>query len=305
VQFSRSNSASMRPRRSAFTLIELLVVIAIIAILAAILFPVFAQAREKARQTQCLSNMKQMAIGALMYIQDYDEVVMPSRNGADTTRQDGSVCRAGNSSWVFKIQPYAKNWYVFRCPSNPDDPFGIWGAGLSNVAPCNLSYWPSMGINWNYLQRTALTASGCVANGWCPGGIPIATASIQRPAEMVFAADTKNVGDAAGYFTSYEIDSPACNQDFRNGGWYCGTWSNHGWGTGGTVGESINFSGGRGGGTGLFHARHNGGGNVVFMDGHAKFFTPGALAAGTNWTRTSALGTVTITDLNRYLWDAD
>ena len=77
-----------RTRVSAFTLIELLVVIAIIAILAAILFPVFAQAREKARQTSCLSNMKQLGTATMMYVQDYDER-MPS--DANTTRPDGSI----------------------------------------------------------------------------------------------------------------------------------------------------------------------------------------------------------------------
>src|SRR5438132_3273033 len=69
-------TAEKPPRRHAgFTLIELLVVIAIIAILAAILFPVFAQARDKARQTACLSNLKQLSLGVLMYAQDYDEVL--------------------------------------------------------------------------------------------------------------------------------------------------------------------------------------------------------------------------------------
>src|SRR5499433_3165201 len=69
----------MRRKKQAFTLIELLVVIAIIAILAAILFPVFAQAREKARQTSCLSNMNQIGKAAIMYSQDYDELLVPHR----------------------------------------------------------------------------------------------------------------------------------------------------------------------------------------------------------------------------------
>jgi prepilin-type N-terminal cleavage/methylation domain-containing protein/prepilin-type processing-associated H-X9-DG protein len=96
--------------RSAFTLIELLVVIAIIAILAAILFPVFAQAREKARAISCLSNCKQLGTGILMYAQDYDETIIPWY----TCEYDGSGCGAGGAQrrdriWVHKIQPYIKN----------------------------------------------------------------------------------------------------------------------------------------------------------------------------------------------------
>ncbi|HLJ54985.1 MAG TPA: DUF1559 domain-containing protein, partial [Chthonomonadaceae bacterium] len=103
------HSASPRnPRVRAFTLIELLVVIAIIAILAAILFPVFAQAREKARQTACISNMKQIGIGLIMYASDYDAQYPPSQLGA------------GNNlvSWPQMMQPYIKNQDVFVCPSS-------------------------------------------------------------------------------------------------------------------------------------------------------------------------------------------
>lgn len=87
-------------KRSGFTLIELLVVIAIIAILAAILFPVFAQARAKARQATCVSNMKQLGIAILMYTQDYDETLPPSNYSAAPL--------AGNVGWYYLVDPYVK-----------------------------------------------------------------------------------------------------------------------------------------------------------------------------------------------------
>jgi prepilin-type N-terminal cleavage/methylation domain-containing protein/prepilin-type processing-associated H-X9-DG protein len=115
----------MRTRKSGFTLIELLVVIAIIAILAAILFPVFAQAREKARQTSCLSNMKQIGLGMYMYCEDYDETmasvfaeeVCPNNNG-----NPNIVCNSqgGLAPVPFDAQvaPYIKNDQVWACPSD-------------------------------------------------------------------------------------------------------------------------------------------------------------------------------------------
>ena len=105
-------STRMR-RRAGFTLIELLVVIAIIAILAAILFPVFAQAREKARQTACLSNMKQIGIGLMMYASDYDTQYPPSQLGVAPVIV----------SWPQLMQPYIKNQDVFVCPSTSQSPF--------------------------------------------------------------------------------------------------------------------------------------------------------------------------------------
>src|SRR2546425_3411507 len=100
----------LKTRRPGFTLIELLVVIAIIAILAAILFPVFAQAREKARMTTCISNMRQIGTGLTMYAQDYDESFPFIR-----------FHLGGPTEYVWKqaIQPYVKNKDVYRCPSNP------------------------------------------------------------------------------------------------------------------------------------------------------------------------------------------
>ena len=92
--------------RRGFTLIELLVVIAIIAILAAILFPVFAKAREKARQASCLSNMKQILLGSLMYAQDYDERLHPLMSPA-------------GYGYVLLLDPYIKNRNIWTCPWNP------------------------------------------------------------------------------------------------------------------------------------------------------------------------------------------
>ena len=105
--------------RRGFTLIELLVVIAIIAILAAILFPVFARAREKARQTSCLSNLKQLGLAINMYLQDYDER-FPFNRGYNHGATYPPVVQY--YSWVVLIEPYVKNSQVFVCPSD-DSPW--------------------------------------------------------------------------------------------------------------------------------------------------------------------------------------
>jgi prepilin-type N-terminal cleavage/methylation domain-containing protein/prepilin-type processing-associated H-X9-DG protein len=96
--------------RGAFTLIELLVVIAIISLLAAILFPVFARARENARKSSCQNNVKQLGIGMKQYIQDYDDIFPP----------DGVAITAANvSGWAYTLQPYLKSEQVLQCPSEP------------------------------------------------------------------------------------------------------------------------------------------------------------------------------------------
>ncbi len=101
-------------RKSAFTLIELLVVIAIIAILAAILFPVFAQAREKARAISCLSNMKQLGLSIYMYVQDYDETYPECVDQSVTM----SSVPYSYLLWSHRVYPYVKNGQVWKCPSN-------------------------------------------------------------------------------------------------------------------------------------------------------------------------------------------
>ncbi|MBI5835440.1 MAG: DUF1559 domain-containing protein [Armatimonadetes bacterium] len=102
------------PNKRAFTLIELLVVIAIIAILAAILFPVFAKAREKARTSSCQSNLKQLGIAFMQYAQDYDEKFCEAWNGNATVGANATL------NWGMAVQPYIKSRQVFKCPSDTE-----------------------------------------------------------------------------------------------------------------------------------------------------------------------------------------
>jgi len=118
-------------KRTGFTLIELLVVIAIIAILAAILFPVFARAREKARQASCSSNLKQIGLSLMMYVSDYDE-----RFPSDSLDASLGQARLGWQGWISNgIYPYSKNGNIFQCPSNNNGWFTEWHTN-SQVSYC-------------------------------------------------------------------------------------------------------------------------------------------------------------------------
>jgi prepilin-type N-terminal cleavage/methylation domain-containing protein/prepilin-type processing-associated H-X9-DG protein len=227
-----------------FTLIELLVVIAIIAILAAILFPVFAQAREKARQTSCLSNLKQIGTGLQMYAQDYDEC-FPLNNTSIPFPYNADGSRSGDRHgvWAKLLQPYLKNVQIFSCPSgtnkdvrtivNQGEPFNAPGA-------IKVPYQGAYGAN------EFITKAG-PDNPDMFQMTPVPMAAIGRPADLWFVADCSYIitNDARRVFhpnptgAPWDSDDRVANPRF---------------------------------------ARHSGSGsNIVYGDGHAKFQQQGRM----------------------------
>jgi hypothetical protein len=224
----------------------------------------------------------------MLYIQDYDET-MP---GCFWITGPPSSFPNDKMAWPQLVQPYIKNWPIFRCPTNAKDPFTVWNGSTGNIKwYYNWMRWPSYAMNWNYLNQS----QGC--NPWLPGGNPVTLAAIGQPAATVMLTDVKNVGmDSAGWYVAAMVDSPAAL-----GASDCCTYSNGGWGSG-SYGDDPQFVP-TPTYTGQFDARHTGGGNVDWTDGHSKWMTPGALAAGTNWHVGIANTDVIITDRSQYLWD--
>jgi prepilin-type N-terminal cleavage/methylation domain-containing protein/prepilin-type processing-associated H-X9-DG protein len=275
--------------RRAFTLIELLVVIAIIAILAAILFPVFAQAKEAAKKTTCLSQSKQQNLAVQMYMGDVDDYFC-----RDHTPNPGDG--HGDMYWTRAVQPYMKNWQMFRDADDPSNPYGIWTPGSIYYWDANWQNWGvAYGMNVEYLNNAGGDCSGWQATGF---GLPISSGAVASPADTVFSAEKKIIGsDATGWFTDTYVMAPATVYADDA----C-TWSNGGWGTD-SYGDTINYAPPRDTGTGNFSIRHGGGGNVTFCDGHNKFMFAGLLAAGTNWHKGLSNPQIAITDRSKYLWD--
>jgi prepilin-type N-terminal cleavage/methylation domain-containing protein/prepilin-type processing-associated H-X9-DG protein len=219
--------------RRGFTLIELLVVIAIIAILAAILFPVFARAREKARQSSCLSNVKQISLGILMYTQDYDEglpflYTLHNIDGSNRGRDIND-----------HVQPYITNWQIFNCPSSdkklPSPPF------------THASY--SYGYHVSLFR--SVSASGTVAE-------------VRRPAQIVMMGDVCQDQNLRGRFWHPQKGPFMCDPDGTNCQVCGGTHNSQYADPRGSHSSQYDPPGFN------FLERHNGTGNVGFFDGHAK-----------------------------------
>jgi prepilin-type N-terminal cleavage/methylation domain-containing protein/prepilin-type processing-associated H-X9-DG protein len=264
----------MTNQRRGFTLIELLVVIAIIAILAAILFPVFAQAREKARAITCVSNQKEVSLGILMYVQDYDEN-FPKADFWDTNTSFGNYYLWSSQLCV---QPYIKNLDIYKCPDDSfpgeiTDPnyFGLV-PNTRKPAPISLmanSVTPFTGQTFYGIQNPR----GLIVYGAEYGGGPTAPTSlaeIPSASNIVLLCEGRyeyyNGVYGCGPYLNNEIDYCYVTEDLvfqyqvdfftlstQSDPWYK-AWR-----------------------------KHSGGANYSMSDGHVKFMQPGVMRDPTRW----------------------
>ncbi len=229
--------------RRAFTLIELLVVIAIIAILAAILFPVFAQAREQARKTACSSNMRQIGLALNMYVQDYDER-LPTQHPDNfpVGGPKGSWLTNPFPNWIGLLWPYLKNWQMLRCPTaGPSGWGGVYG-------PAN--------------EQTNYMINGVVGR-WPESP---ALAQVPAPADLIYLQESY-------YYGPFSIARPLLGYAGAKKGyqyWHYG-FPNNGYCNGLSAGPPD---------CEVYGATHKDGGNLVFCDGHAKYMQYHRLRSG-------------------------
>ncbi len=186
---SFSPQTAPRVAKKAFTLIELLVVIAIIAILAAILFPVFGRAKQNAQRSSCQSNMKQIGLGMMQYSQDYDEIGVAYRIGTRNPFADeagtGSVTD-GTTFFSQMLQPYVKNYQIFACPSKPGSWVNIDKDGVNTAVGDNFQSYGGQNsyAASNYSLRAAQFSLGVMTS---PPGLPLAR--VVEPANTVAMVD--------------------------------------------------------------------------------------------------------------------
>jgi len=275
-------------RNRAFTLIELLVVIAIIAILAAILFPVFAQAKVAAKKAASISNTKQVSLAAIMYGADVDDM-LPI---AIQTYQHWPYADAANTtpaySWVHIMQPYQKNLQMMVDPG-VGDTNAEFGSG-PNAWWANQDRHTQYGYNYLFLSP------------WynCDTSYARSATAAAKPAETVMYTTSQvfTKSDKVGWFDSnapgaWEYTAPAPYSCI----WWDGTAGSGNWSAGGTT--KITSS---------VRIKPYNGAIVGWVDGHTKLMSDSALAAGTTYSTAVPGGAADgahINDLSKYLWSLD
>jgi prepilin-type N-terminal cleavage/methylation domain-containing protein/prepilin-type processing-associated H-X9-DG protein len=303
-------------RKKAFTLIELLVVIAIIAILAAILFPVFAQAKAAAKRSASLSNIKQLVLAGIMYGADYEDTIMVNSDGdmnslknSDDKSTDGTASgRQRTDTWQLMLQPYVKSLQMYVDPtrgdivrifSAPATASGTDGTLLDNTFRSQ-NRFGMYGSNYLYCTPMKTDLLDALFPIW--GEARTFTQSTE-PAATVFLADSTRWSDTTrGYF---DVTAPGMWEAVAQATvdyviWWFGTDCSGDWCAKMPVLER----------TGSFNSALSGGGNLGFLDGHAKYYKAGSAAAGTNYASSNFGGLVdggkcTITDGGKYLWNLD
>lgn len=278
--------------RKAFTLIELLVVIAIIAILAAILFPVFAQAKAAAKGSVALSNTKQTALGIIMYSGDVDDTTVVGTLWNTGSDQLSYGTGLAFSMWSWAIQPYMKNTDLYSDPLAP--------AYTGNQANAFKAYRIRFGYNYTFLSPD-------FGSGGPKGMKGISFTSVANPAETVMIgakwANSEN-GSGFDWGTAFPngmlaegaIEVPDC--------YSIPQWCLAGWGANGFFESTLKLPAAAGARTGGNSSRSANQHIIGWVDGHVKKIASGALAAGSNWTPTQPEG-VAMTDKTKYLWDLE
>jgi prepilin-type N-terminal cleavage/methylation domain-containing protein len=285
--------------KKAFTLIELLVVIAIIAILAAILFPVFAQAKSAAKRTVSLSNTKQITLACIMYATDYDDTVVVALDTSPVGSPDG----ASIQPWSWLVIPYLKSVDVFLDPqASPTVLFGP-----AEYAQTINAYFPEYGINSTYLSFLLIDDMGNKTLN------PITYTTIGQPAETVFLGAKFGNGETVlppdEFFwygppsvpTTIMINPPDCNTVTNPMVWCYDSWGLNGF----YDGYYLQGNAAAGSQTGGMSLRSVGLAIVSWADGHSTASHPGYLAQGTNWTPTGQASNVVMVDQSKYLWDTN
>jgi prepilin-type N-terminal cleavage/methylation domain-containing protein/prepilin-type processing-associated H-X9-DG protein len=235
-------------KKRGFTLIEILVVIAIICLLAAILFPVFARARENARRASCQSNLKQIGLSLSMYTSDYDERLVPQSIWTPTDT-------VSNRDWTYCIMPYVKNEQIFMCPSQRAGSTVRAGAAKTNYG-YNRSPQPALANVQSTQGSDANLAIGGTYNS--SGGLTNGNAGA-RPTILTVSSIPDSSGTiAAGDAVTWPSGGAAMGMPY--------------WGNGGSFVQWKATNLELGSGTYYADTRHFEGANFLFLDGHVKWY---------------------------------